>query len=55
MTEPTLVSRRAVLTAAVLVAAGCVRATDSGSTPELVWVTGGISAADLAPATDIAK
>jgi multiple sugar transport system substrate-binding protein len=55
MSRPTLVSRRAVLTAAVLVAAGCMRATDSNSAAELVWATGGISAADLAPAMDIAK
>ncbi len=55
MSKPTLLSRRAVLTAAVLVAAGCVRATDSDSAAELVWATGGISAADQAPALDIVK
>lgn len=55
MSTPTLVSRRAVLAAAFLGVAGCVRATGSGSTAELVWATGGIAAADLAPAQDIAK
>jgi multiple sugar transport system substrate-binding protein len=55
MSEGTIVSRRAVLAAAVLVAAGCVRTTDSGSAAELVWATGGIATADQAPALDIAK
>lgn len=55
MSKPTLVGRRTILAAAVLGAASCVGATDSGSTTELVWATGGISAADLAPARDIAK
>ncbi|MGH3882162.1 MAG: ABC transporter substrate-binding protein [Pseudonocardiaceae bacterium] len=55
MTKPTIVSRRAVLAAAVLVAAGCAGATGSDSAAELVWATGGIAAADQAPALDIAK
>jgi multiple sugar transport system substrate-binding protein len=48
------ISRRAVLTAAVLAAAGCARTTNSGSTAELVWATGAIAAADQRPALDIA-
>jgi multiple sugar transport system substrate-binding protein len=52
--EPTLVSRRTVLAAAVLVAAGCGRAAGSGSVAELVWATGGIPTADQGPALDIA-
>ncbi|MGH3776355.1 MAG: ABC transporter substrate-binding protein [Pseudonocardiaceae bacterium] len=57
MSKPTVVSRRTVLTAAVLVAAGCVAdsATDSDSAAELVWATGGIAFADQGPALDIAK
>jgi multiple sugar transport system substrate-binding protein len=55
ISKPTLVSRRAVLTAAALIAAGCGSATGSGSATELVWATGGISAADQAPALDIAR
>jgi multiple sugar transport system substrate-binding protein len=48
------VSRRAVLTAGLLLAAaGCARTTGSGSRAELVWLTGGISAADRSPAEDI--
>ncbi|MGH3985143.1 MAG: ABC transporter substrate-binding protein [Pseudonocardiaceae bacterium] len=54
MSKPTLVSRRAVLATAVLAAAGCVGAPDSGSAAELVWATGGIAAADRGPALDIA-
>jgi multiple sugar transport system substrate-binding protein len=48
------ISRRTVLTAAVLAAAGCARATNSGSKNELVWATGAIAAADQRPALDIA-
>ena len=54
MSKPTLVSRRTVLAAAALVAAGCGRATNSGSAVELVWATGGIAPADRGPALDIA-
>jgi multiple sugar transport system substrate-binding protein len=50
-----LVSRRAVLTAAALIAAGCGSVIGSGSATELVWATGGIAAADQAPALDIAR
>ncbi|HEY2763152.1 MAG TPA: ABC transporter substrate-binding protein [Pseudonocardiaceae bacterium] len=55
----TVLSRRAVLSAAALAAAGyaatagCARSTPSGSRPELVWASGGLSAADLRPAQDI--
>ncbi len=55
MSKGTMVSRRAVLAAAVLVTAGCAGATNSGSAAELVWATGGIAAADQDPAVDIAK
>lgn len=56
-----VISRRAVLSAAALAAAGypttagCARATVSGPAArnELVWATGGISAADLRPARKI--
>ncbi|HET9254826.1 MAG TPA: ABC transporter substrate-binding protein, partial [Pseudonocardiaceae bacterium] len=50
------VSRRAVLAAGVLLAAGgCARRPHRGPTAELVWLTGGISTADQSPAEDIAK
>ncbi len=56
MSTDAMVSRRAVLTAAVVLAtAGCVDATNSGSRQELVWITGGITAADQVPAQDVAK
>jgi trehalose/maltose transport system substrate-binding protein len=56
MSTDAMVSRRAVLTAAVvLVTAGCADATNSGSRQELVWITGGITAADQDPAQDIVK
>lgn len=49
-------SRRKVLAAAVaLVPAACANAADSGSRAELVWITGGITAADQVPAEDIVK
>ncbi|HEX8758541.1 MAG TPA: ABC transporter substrate-binding protein [Pseudonocardiaceae bacterium] len=54
ISKPTLVRRRTVLTAAVLVAAGCGSATGSGTAAELVWAIGGVSAADQGPALDIA-
>ncbi|MGH8574999.1 MAG: hypothetical protein ACREX8_20880, partial [Gammaproteobacteria bacterium] len=50
-----MVSRRAVLAAGLLAAVGCTRTTDPGSKAELVWATGGIAAADLRPALDIAR
>jgi multiple sugar transport system substrate-binding protein len=54
MSSDAVVSRRAALAAAVvLVTAGCADATHSGSRAELVWITGGITAADQAPARDI--
>lgn len=55
MSKHTMVRRRAVLAAAVLVTAGCVGTTDPGSAAELVWATGGIAAADQGPAVEIAK
>jgi multiple sugar transport system substrate-binding protein len=55
MSKHTMVSRRAVLAAAVLITSGCVGATNSGSAAELVWATGGIAAADQGPAVKIAK
>jgi multiple sugar transport system substrate-binding protein len=49
-----LVSRRIVLAAGVaLVTAGCVGTVDSSSGTELVWITGGITAADHAPALEV--
>lgn len=49
-------SRRAVLAAgAALVASGCAGTARSASRSELVWVTGGITAADQGPALEIAK
>jgi multiple sugar transport system substrate-binding protein len=51
-----MLSRRAVLAAAVVLAtAGCADATHSEPRAELVWITGGITAADQVPAQDIAK
>lgn len=56
MSSDAMLSRRSVLAAAVvLVTAGCANATNSGSRAELVWVTGGITAADQVPAQNIAK
>ncbi|HSZ29942.1 MAG TPA: extracellular solute-binding protein, partial [Pseudonocardiaceae bacterium] len=56
MSSGAMVSRRAMLAApVVLVTAGCADATNSGSRQELVWITGGIPAADRDPAQDIAK
>jgi multiple sugar transport system substrate-binding protein len=54
MSRGALVSRRAVLAAgAALVAGGCAGTARSGSRPELVWLTGGITSADQGPAQDI--
>jgi multiple sugar transport system substrate-binding protein len=54
MSRGALVSRRAVLAAgAALVAGGCAGTAGSGSRPELVWVTGGITSADQGPAQDV--
>ena len=51
-----MVSRRAVLTAGVLlVTGGCAGATDPGSRADLVWAAGGITAAVQRPALDIAR
>jgi multiple sugar transport system substrate-binding protein len=56
MSSDAMLSRRAVLAAAgVLATAGCAHATNSGSRAELVWITGGITAADQVSAQDIAK
>jgi multiple sugar transport system substrate-binding protein len=56
MSSDAMLSRRAVFAAAVVLAtAGCTDATNFGSRAELVWVTGGITAADQVPAQDIAK
>jgi len=58
MSTPTMVRRRTVLAAAVLITSGCVRASStstSTSATELVWATGGIAAADQGPAVEIAK
>ncbi len=54
MSKSTMLSRRTVLAAAVLAAAGCARTTNSGPKGELVWATGAIAAADQRPALDIA-
>jgi multiple sugar transport system substrate-binding protein len=52
MSKGTMVSRRAVLSAAVfLVTAGCTAAAHTGSAADLVWVTGAIN---LAATQDIA-
>jgi len=56
MSSDAVASRRAVLAAAVVLGtAGCADVTHSGSRAELVWITGGITAADQDPAQDIAK
>ncbi|MGH3755556.1 MAG: ABC transporter substrate-binding protein [Pseudonocardiaceae bacterium] len=55
MSKATMVSRRAVLAAAVFLIAGCRDAANSGSAAELVWATGGIAAADQRPAVEIAQ
>jgi multiple sugar transport system substrate-binding protein len=49
-----MIKRRTLLTAAVvLVTAGCGDAVGSGSGAELVWATGGVSAADRDVALDV--
>jgi multiple sugar transport system substrate-binding protein len=55
MSKCPVVSRRAVLAAAVLAATGCAGTTNSGSRAELVWVTGGITAPDYDRTADIAR
>jgi multiple sugar transport system substrate-binding protein len=54
MRSGAMVSRRAVLAAAMLVTAGCAGSASSGSSAELVWVTGGTTPSDQGPAVDIA-
>ncbi|MGH4010279.1 MAG: ABC transporter substrate-binding protein [Pseudonocardiaceae bacterium] len=54
MRSDAMVSRRAVLAAAVLVTASCARSAGSGSSAELVWATGGTTPSDQCPAVDIA-
>ncbi|MGH3550707.1 MAG: ABC transporter substrate-binding protein [Pseudonocardiaceae bacterium] len=56
MSTDAMVSRRTLLAAAVaLITVGCASGAGSGSRAGLVWVTGGIAAADQGPALDIAK
>ncbi|MGH3867374.1 MAG: ABC transporter substrate-binding protein [Pseudonocardiaceae bacterium] len=56
MSSDAVTSRRAALAAAVVLGtAACADATHSPSRAELVWITGGIIAADQDPAQDIAK
>lgn len=56
MSSDAVASRRAVLAAAVVLGtAGCVDATRSESRAELVWITGGIIAADQDPSQSIVK
>ncbi len=55
MTKDAMVSRRAVLGAAVVLATvGCAGTANSGSRAELVWATGGITAPDYDRAQDLA-
>jgi multiple sugar transport system substrate-binding protein len=54
MRRGAMVSRRAVLAAAVLAAAGCAGAVDPGSRAELGWATGGVPPSDRDRALDIA-
>jgi multiple sugar transport system substrate-binding protein len=54
MSKGALMSRRAVLTAAMLAAASCAGTTDPDSGTELVWITGGITVPDYDRAMDIA-